>query len=536
MGALTNKNFPFELRGWEIEKLTFFNPTDSFGNCLKILINNNKIIQIEPDYFSKNWEKSFICNKARYFFNNSIVFKPKHVLLKQLLCSLSKTIYLFELSRLKHKIQTFFFIIYENLGFDSLCLLTIFKQKYFFIKIYNVYSKRLNNNLEFDFLCNKINLKNSNFCLLINTDLKLESLNLNLRLKQRFLKGNFKILGLGSFFSLTFYLEILGNACKILKLLTEGVLFCCQTLKFSNNPILIFSSEFIKRKDFKFINSFLINLMTKIKNVNVNVLNSSIFETGIYCIDYFTGKSNLSLRYNSIYFLNILNFTCGVFTSILKINLVYLTKRNNLLLFKKYYINQNTSLTSQLHINFKDCFYLPTKTIFETSELFFNNEGLIKTSLPLFFNKKLKSNWKLLRFIYNNFNNKLLFLNTNSLLMPSFKNRHFFIKIIFLLYLAKKLISVNYILSYSNSFFINYTKNIFVTKIIKLFNTKLKLWLNDFYVEGKDNFTRNSLVLIKCSNMKRLQQTNFFKIYSSIWLEQFVHNKFVIGSNPIRFI
>ena len=52
MGALTNKNFPFELRGWEIEKLTFFNPTDSFGNCLKILINNNKIIQIEPDYFS----------------------------------------------------------------------------------------------------------------------------------------------------------------------------------------------------------------------------------------------------------------------------------------------------------------------------------------------------------------------------------------------------------------------------------------------------------------------------------------------------
>ena len=32
MGALTLKSFPFELRGWDIEKFESLDPTNSFGS------------------------------------------------------------------------------------------------------------------------------------------------------------------------------------------------------------------------------------------------------------------------------------------------------------------------------------------------------------------------------------------------------------------------------------------------------------------------------------------------------------------------
>jgi NADH dehydrogenase/NADH:ubiquinone oxidoreductase subunit G len=56
MGALTLKNFPFELRRWDIEKFESINPTDSFGCNVNIYIAKNKVIQIEPNYSSfNNW-------------------------------------------------------------------------------------------------------------------------------------------------------------------------------------------------------------------------------------------------------------------------------------------------------------------------------------------------------------------------------------------------------------------------------------------------------------------------------------------------
>jgi len=47
IGALTNKSFSFELRGWEIEKFEAIDPTESFASNIKLLINNQQIIQIE---------------------------------------------------------------------------------------------------------------------------------------------------------------------------------------------------------------------------------------------------------------------------------------------------------------------------------------------------------------------------------------------------------------------------------------------------------------------------------------------------------
>lgn len=38
MGALTLKSFPFELRGWDIEKFESLDPTDGFGTSTRVYI------------------------------------------------------------------------------------------------------------------------------------------------------------------------------------------------------------------------------------------------------------------------------------------------------------------------------------------------------------------------------------------------------------------------------------------------------------------------------------------------------------------
>ena len=43
MGALTLKSFPFELRGWELEKISNIDLTDSFGSIIKVSLNNKQI-------------------------------------------------------------------------------------------------------------------------------------------------------------------------------------------------------------------------------------------------------------------------------------------------------------------------------------------------------------------------------------------------------------------------------------------------------------------------------------------------------------
>jgi NADH dehydrogenase/NADH:ubiquinone oxidoreductase subunit G len=68
MGALTLKSFPFELRGWDIEKFESFDPTDSFGSNTRVYVSKDQVVQIEPDYDSNNFN-TWLTDKGRQFFD-----------------------------------------------------------------------------------------------------------------------------------------------------------------------------------------------------------------------------------------------------------------------------------------------------------------------------------------------------------------------------------------------------------------------------------------------------------------------------------
>ena len=69
MGALTLKSFPFILRDWDIRSYDAIDPTDSFGQDIKVYINKNQIIKIEPRFSNTN-SNIWLTDKGRQFFDS----------------------------------------------------------------------------------------------------------------------------------------------------------------------------------------------------------------------------------------------------------------------------------------------------------------------------------------------------------------------------------------------------------------------------------------------------------------------------------
>ena len=145
MGALTLKSFPFELRGWDIEKFESIDPTDGFGINTRVYISKQQIVQIEPDH-SETTSNAWLSDKGRQFFDgifgawNTKNEHNKDIILKKgywqkNLKTMLKTIYLFEHCTAKTKKTHFLTIVFENLGIETLSLLKIMEQRYSFLKL-----------------------------------------------------------------------------------------------------------------------------------------------------------------------------------------------------------------------------------------------------------------------------------------------------------------------------------------------------------------------------------------------------------------
>ena len=76
---------------------------------------------------------------------------------------------------------------------------------------------------------------------------------------------------------------------------------------------------------------------------------------------------------------------------------------------------------------------------------------------------------------------------------------------------ATTLTSLSFYLNKQNKPLItNFNTSIKATKL-KIFNTKVKYWLDDFFMSNnKDSFSYNSSVMSKSSKIIRTNSTNFF--------------------------
>ena len=108
-----------------------------------------------------------------------------------------KTIYIFDHCNKQNSKNHFFTIVLGNLSIEVLSLLLSISQNYSFVTLRRAELIKINTDMESTFQLNNVSdnikLSSSTLCLLISTNPRYEGFYLNLNLRQRILKGNFKM-------------------------------------------------------------------------------------------------------------------------------------------------------------------------------------------------------------------------------------------------------------------------------------------------------------------------------------------------------
>jgi len=522
MGALTLKNFSDELREWELIESDGFDPTDSFGVSLRMSIRERQIFLVEPFDPEMPW----ITDRGRLFFDGMFNQTPlfNDFQWSKFFENFLETVYFLDhFSKKKNTNDDMLFLFVLGQASVEVCsMLYMLQQKFSFInlKVNKPFKSHINNESRYSVLpsTNGQLPTGSQLALLINTNPRYEGYVLNLRLRQRFLKGNFKVFCVGSSLDLTFPTFFLGSNFGILKNIVEGSHSICRDLKKLRFPLVYSNSELFKREDAKVVFSTLqrLNLM-KFSWNPFNVLGSDLSFSSLNFLNKFyeVGLKDFQTA-SSIYFVEVSLKSNSTLNTLTELSLLNLTKYNKVAMT----VNHNSIWQEQTEIPklFQNNYnYLEGSVAFEDNETFINSEGVLKRSSKLIETRKnQKTNWQVFRKLHSslskiNFstnlrNNQLMFLESVS--GNVFKNyltfiysaSHALTTLSFYLTKQQKAILFNETLTCSYKF----------TKA-KLVDTKVKYWLDDFFLKNNQDFySTKSYTLINSSKSVRASTTNFF--------------------------
>ena len=542
VGALTSKPYPFVNRSWELKSAASIDFSDGFGGPIQLFVKNNNIIKVLPSYDRMTHKTNWISDKTRFSFDG--MFSPEKIIhsfldnnkktpfvtlsWQKLFKEFFFTLY-FQNHLLKHLCQPYKITLClgKNTNLEVLTLLNTLTHKYPFFELRQSETQGLNIDLEENYLLSS-NLKNSKIstsdtCLLIGVNPRYEGSKLNLKLKSRYLKGNFNVIHIGSLFNLTFSSTNLTSNTKILKSLVEGNNLFCQEFVNSLNPILITSTETFNRKDSLGLTNMLkylikyINLFSQSDaNNRLNVLNLTLNDAGFVNFNNLKTIKNKDFKNSTgLYFINN-SFSTSNIKKLLNLKLLNFfqdyTHNNKILITQSS--NLDTRFTAQLRksFNLNNHLHLPNTVLFETSGTYINTEGSVnkvtKIITPL---GQTKSDWQLIRKILS-YSKKMLFitncLKDNKLSFDSSTVCHF-----------KNYIGFqHYAVSNLNNLAFQLLKKVTGCDLIvpkfmptrkKCYDSQLRFWLNDFYIDGKDFNSKYSSTMVQCSKLSRLNNTNF---------------------------
>nr|QYB23168.1 NADH dehydrogenase subunit 11-b [Nitzschia traheaformis] len=407
-------------------------------------------------------------------------------------------------------------------------MLYILNQSCSFVKLKTIEKNKVENDLESKYQLadstSNSKLHMSTLGLLIGTNSRYEGYLLNLSLRQRFLKGNFKLLSIGPALDLTIPVYNLGSNLNVLKSIGEGTHLVCQDIKNAEFPLLVTNTEFYKRSDSAILNSVFkyINMLDTAWS-GFNVLNPNLSSTGMYSLNKFLPLSSEDVT--NFFGLYAVNTSLSSISNMKSLTELYLLKN---LTNSESSSFKSKSFVSQTLNPVNDSFYeknkgkmlssyfnLPTNMVYEDNETYLNTQGLVKRMGKLLdFNKDAKTNWQLTRKLYSTMNSLTFYNNKkdNKLIQFDCVNSFNFKNYLSFQYSAtQSLTSLSYYLIKQNSPIIKSLNSSFKDTKTKTYNTKIKYWLDDFFnTNGRDSFSYNSSVLANCSKVLRSSSTNFF--------------------------
>ena len=540
VGALTSKPYPFINRSWELKNVNSIDFSDGFGTPIQVFIKNNLIIKVLPGYEKTSSKTNWISDKTRFSFDG--MFSPERILQnflgskksyvplswQELFKEFFFTLY-FQNHLLKHCYQPsqITLCLGKETSVEVLSVLKILSCKHPFFKLRQAEPQHINIDVGQNYLLNSnlsaSKILTSDTCLLIGMNPRYDGSLLNLKLKSRYLKGNFKVINIGSLCNLTFSSTNISSNTKILKSLVEGNNLFCQEFVHALNPILISNTEVFKRKDsfglttmvqflIKYVSSF-----SQCENNNqLNILNLSANSAGFSNICNLKVIKNKDFKDSTgIYFINESLSTSNIRKLLnLKLLNIFQDFTHN----SRILITQNNHLNTKLIMSFKKCFnlnnhlHLPNTVLFEASGTYINTEGVInKTPKIITPTGQTKSDWQIIRKIFS-YSKKMLFMthfsNNNKISFNTNSIFHFRNYIGFHYYAISDLNILAFKLLKK---FTTYDTVLpkFKTKKKKLYSSQLRFWLNDFYIEGKNSNSNYSSTMVQCSKLSRLNNTNF---------------------------
>ena len=155
-------------------------------------------------------------------------------------------------------------------------------------------------------------------------------------------------------------------------------------------------------------------------------------------------------------------------------------------------------------------FNMPSTTFYETSGTYTNTEGFTEKTVNIVSSQYLnKDGWQINRQL-SSVLGEISFLSNlrYSQNIAYVFNNTFFLTLYTNLTLNP---TKSYTQAYSSNISACMNKTFSVNKLIKikLSGTKVTQWLDDFYLSGKDPYSKISRVMIKCSQMLRKNSVTF---------------------------
>jgi len=481
VGALTSKPYAFKARPWELKINETIDLTDSSGSNIYVNFKETEIMRILPKN-NADINQSLISDKARFSYDAV----KNHRLQKIFVQSQTRSTY-FETSNwptilkqldlllFSEKTQKVLFLIDEDLDLESLTLLNTLKNTFpntINVKVHQK-STLTSNNTFLSWTANKFNdlKKESKYCFLFSSNIRLESAILNAKLRNKNISQTFDIFSFGQNFSSNFPLKFINvNLQNILKFFEAKTFFSSLLLK-NEFPLIVIGETLNKRMYGNF------NLRSFLKRI---IPSSIILDV--------TKSSNSTI----FPFFNVLGNSTNDFK---KTDLIFgvnlgdtISLRKNFLSGKKQLIWFNThgSIISK-----KSSLLIPVLTSFETENFHVNLEQRPqKTLKSLNGIGDARDFKKIIKALYSDkINTKQ---KSNAL--------HF---------LSELVDAPNKFKTLSNKF----TKDTLLTSKYVMntnfvMNYPLKASLEDFYLSNL--FTKNSKIMAQCSQDIRKSFKNFF--------------------------
>lgn len=335
VGALTSHSNAFAYRPWNLKRLNSFDALDSLGSFITVHFFGSNIVKITPR-INYNLNLNWISDKVRYMYDGLYkqhILKPLYVNAAGEYCNITwnEVFYTLKADLLSKKstlnIGCYFGELLNNeIIFTASKFMDIIGNS----NKYSIQDKLfINNDFNSNYLFNgKVtSLSNTDMCFIFGSNLKSELPLLNVRLRKQYLATALSIITFGIRTNLMYPTYFFGFKLKTIIKFIEGNNTFCKYLSVKKNPSFLLNLNLFKTKslanlftimkerlmsisknitknnfnyiypDIDLYNKLYLNIQTKYKDTDLNMLDCLYLLNVDKNFDYFAKNTNLANIY-----------------------------------------------------------------------------------------------------------------------------------------------------------------------------------------------------------------------------------------------